>query len=100
MRAHLDFSLERLKNKHSLFTIDTDLKLPTYSQPNPTKIEERMQTALLAKLQAAEGNRRPTVVQERSWINEYSSINLENIHSQALIGSLKRANSKADSAFN
>lgn len=33
VRAHLDYSLEHLKNKHSLFTIDTDLKLPSYSQP-------------------------------------------------------------------
>lgn len=47
-----------------------------------------------------EGKRRNTVVLERSWINEYSSINMENIHSQALIGSLKRAHSKADSASN
>ena len=92
MRAHLDYSLERLKNKHSLFKIDTDLKLPTYSQPDPSKIEERLQAALLAKLHSPDGKRRPTVVQERSWINEYSSINLENIYSQALTGSLNRAN--------
>lgn len=63
-------------------------------------MEARMRAALLAKLQVPEAKRRNTVVLERSWINEYSSINMENIHSQALIGSLKRANSKTDSAFN
>lgn len=114
MRKDIKYSLEKLNNKQSLFQVDTDLtdqKKPSDEVSVASSMMDRLQDGLVNMLKKknpdlkvpinniiTKQRRKTTVLQEKSWMREYSSINMELIHNKSII-SRQTSKSKLDSDY-
>ena len=91
MRNKINYSLEKLNSKQSLFQVDTDLTQPNDVVSVESSLMDAVSAGLIKRLIATEpslpiqkiirSNRRRTVMLgQRSWMSEYSSINMDIIH--------------------
>lgn len=106
VRKNIQYSLEKLNNKQSLFQVDTDLTdaKKTDEVSVASSMMDQLQDGLFKMLKkknpeivlapsALKNKRRnTTILAEKSWMREYSSINMELIQNKTI---LSRQNSRS-----
>lgn len=93
VRNKIQYCLEKLNNKQSLFQVDPDLSQSNEVLSVQSSLMDAVEESLIRRLMKKEPNlkisrtnrRRTVMIGQRSWLSEYSSINMDIIHQKAIL---------------